>query len=107
MQQVVGTFIGAVVDALAQRGGAACQFVYGKVFHDSDLFACISEFLSHADLTNLTEASRFALACRLCRVFTSRRHTRVKQCVLCEIRVICVRHIHRTWLSRFLRDLRA
>jgi hypothetical protein len=32
---VVGAFIGAVVDALAQRRGAACQFVYGKVFHDS------------------------------------------------------------------------
>ena len=35
MQEVVCTFRWAIVDALAQRCGAACQFLDGKVFHVS------------------------------------------------------------------------
>jgi len=34
VQQVVCTLVRAIVDALAQRGSAACQFGYGKVFHE-------------------------------------------------------------------------
>ena len=36
MQQMVSTLRWAIVDALALRGGASAQFVYGKIFHDGD-----------------------------------------------------------------------
>ena len=39
-----------------------CDDVTVKVFHLSEELKVKSEELSHADLTNLTEASRFALA---------------------------------------------
>ena len=83
-------------------GILAARFFVSRESHESRERAASHEPLGRRP-KGLKSSAR---SCRLRRVFSAGWHTQAIARVLREICEICVRHIHRTWFSRFARDLR-